>query len=155
MKTWIFLCVVGIGAFWTWALTARGERTPLPEEFVGHYRLYRFEPPKGKQMANPYAGNQVWYHELRADGTYRTRVLLPSKYEMTREDGVVEIRDGALELTRISTNLFEDRGRPADVYQPEWRQDKEGRFLLLVHKGDGHSLYWRPIDAPPALTDKP
>lgn len=122
---------------------------PLPARFVGTFRLYRFEPPDGVLMSNPYVKGHRWYYTFRSDGSYEVLVKIPGEYEMNRTSGIVRIGEGnSLTLDQVAGN----RGEEPTVYRygTIWDHDKEGReVLVLTHVEEGYHLYLRRTDETP------
>jgi len=145
----LVVSLLAIAGIWIWAVSTGEVREPLPERLCGTFEVYRFEPPKGVRMGNPFVPGQRHRYIFRADGSYRVTVLVSGGYEMLRAEGVATLdRKQVLTLRRLSLNRRERPAEP-ELFGTWWGQDEEGAFLLLRHVEKGHSLYLRRIaDAP-------
>jgi hypothetical protein len=127
------VCLAGAAGAWAFALYApkAAKLDPLPERFVGEFRLAGFDPPKGSAMTNPLPPGRAYLFRFSADGTYSFSVLLNGNYEVLRREGIVSVDEaGIMTLTPISSNRREDRS-PAQRFHAEWGQDDAGPFLAL------------------------
>ncbi|MHC4223263.1 MAG: hypothetical protein ACYSX0_14340 [Planctomycetota bacterium] len=159
MKSRILLLVLllAIAAVWAWAFAWPKPIPPLPAAYRGSYLLYRFEPPPGVGMNNPYPAGQERHFTFREDGTFSINVHLSEGYEMMRQEGVIEVEEtDRVTLTQISENRKET---PHIVrkFRARWGQDKTGRYLHFTGDPEPYELFFRPISElpPPEKTEKP
>ena len=137
------LATVGL---WGWALFVPKPLEPLPEEFRGVFRLYRFEPPDGEPMPNPFPAGHTHTYTFLEDGAYELSITVSRGYEMIRREGVVEVDDdGVMTLHQYSENRRELPGAP-ESFSIRWAEDADGKFLLLRHEQAGYFLYLRPVE---------
>jgi hypothetical protein len=152
MKSRILLLILllAIAAVWAWAFAWPKPIPPLPGAYRGSYQLFRFEPPPGVGMNNPYPAGQERRFTFREDGTFPISVILSEGYEMMRQEGVIEVEEpDRVTLTQISENRKEI---PHIVrkFHAKWGQDKKGRFLLFTGDPEPYQLYFRPeSESPP------
>lgn len=142
----LMLCLVATAGLWGWALLWPKPAEPLPDRYCGEFVLYRFEPPEGVVMANPFPPGQERRYTFRPEGTWSLKVLVAKGYEMFRQEGILLLEpDGTLSMEQVSENRKETHKQP-DRYRPEWSVDAKGKPILkLTHKDQGYEFYLRPI----------
>ena len=130
MKILFRICLAGVVGLWGWALFWPKPVDELPARFIGEFVLDRdlYVPGGADQNADP--PGQKRHFTFFEDGSYKVRIMVSGGYEMWRQEGQVEMRDGLFILTQISVNREEVRGEP-HRYEPSWGQDKKGEFLRL------------------------
>lgn len=154
MKWVAIACLAATALVWALAL-ARPEERPRPAPGIaGTYRLYRFEHAEERRGSpNPFPLGSLTYFEFREDGTFRFLVF-GSRRELIRREGFFEFDGARLALEQVSENRVLSRPRRAEdriqTFRAEWKQDPEGRFLLLTHEADGYQVYLRPGPIDPA-----
>jgi len=140
------LALAGIAGLWSWGLLTSKEPEPLPERYVGTYRLFRFEPPKGVRMDNPYdKQGQERFYTFSKDSTYAVSVKVMGGYEMDRVDGIVSVnRRGIMELRQVSHNLRAEPLEP-DRYSVRFVHDPKGEVMVLTQVERRFELYLRRV----------
>ncbi len=118
----------------------------LPQDYVGEFVLDRelYSPPEGGDEANPYPLGQKRHFYFFPDGRYKMRIMVNAGYEMWRQEGQVEERDGLLILTQVSENRSEKRDGPWR-YEPSWGRDKDGDYLRLHQVDLDYTIYLRRV----------
>ena len=144
MKFAIGACLAGIAGVWGWALFWDKPMEPLETRFVGEFVLDSnlYVPPKQGNQENPYPPHQKHRFSFFADGRYKMRIIVNAGYEMWRQEGQVELRDGLLILRQISVNREAGTDGPWR-YKPIWGQDRNGEFLRLREVDRGYELVLR------------
>ena len=144
MRILVGVCLAGVAGLWGWALLWHKPVEHLPAHYPGEFVLdrNRYEPPKQGDQDNPYPEGQKRQFHFFADGRYRMRIMVSGGYEMWRQEGRVEARDGLLILTQVSVNRSEQRDGPWR-YEPSWGKDKDGEYLRLHEVDLGYTIYLR------------
>lgn len=135
-----------IAGVWAYALKWPVPSDPLPARYQGTFLLYRFEPPQGVTMPNPYVPGHMWYYTFNADSSYRISVEVTDGYEMSRHEGVVRLGEGqSLTLDQVSSNRREER--LPYRYGTIWDRDDKGReVLVLTSVDEGYRLFLRRVE---------
>ncbi|MEE8105635.1 MAG: hypothetical protein V3T86_08895 [Planctomycetota bacterium] len=133
MKAIFPLCVLVSVVLWAWAFAAPRAPTPVPEELVGTYKLFRYEPgPTQTDKSNPYIEGHNQVFEFHADGTYAVRQIVAGGAEMSRWEGLVLVpRAGRMEFRQVSNDRALMRATDENieqVYRWEWRMTKIGEI---------------------------
>jgi len=144
MRILFGVSLTGIALLWGWALYWPKPPGELPERFVGEFVLVRYVPASRADQDPPIPG-QTKHFYFRADGTYKVRIMVSGGYEMWRQEGAVEVRDGLLVLTQVSKNREESRSEHPHRFKASWGQDKGGEFLGLKEVDRGYELVLRRI----------
>ncbi len=145
MKILFRICLVGVAGLWGWALFWSKAVEELPARFVGEFVLDRdlYVPGENAdQNADPPGQERHFY--FFQDGSYKARIMVSGGYEMWRQEGFAEMRDGLFVLTQISVNRERARREP-HRYEPSWGQDKKGEYLRLKEIDRGYELFLRPV----------
>jgi hypothetical protein len=145
MRILLGVCLTGVVGLWAWALLWHKPVQALPPDYVGEFVLDRelYLPPKGDD-SNPYPLGQKRHFYFFADGRYKMRIMVNAGYEMWRQEGQVEERDGLLILTQVSVNRSEKRDGPWR-YAPSWGRDKDGDYLRLHEVDLDYTIYLRRV----------
>ena len=146
MRILLEVCLAGVAGLWGWALLWHKPVENLPADYVGEFVLdrERYVPPKEGGQNNLYPQGQTRHFYFFADGRYKMRIMVNAGYEMWRQEGQVEERDGLLILTQISENRSEKRDGPWR-YAPSWGRDKDGEFLRLREVDRDYTIYLRRV----------
>jgi len=143
MKWIALVCLLASAAAWVWALSPRQERPRPGPGLEGTYRFYRFEPPAENRGApNPIGRGSSSFFDFRPDGRYLVLVF-GARREIARREGFYEFDGRVVTLRQASENRTPAPGGP-DRYRIEWKEDAEGKFLILTHDPTRHQLYLRP-----------